>query len=105
MSEHALSILYIPCPTQDEAEELSKALLKKRLIACTNIIAATSLYAWLNALNKADEWIVVAKTIPPKVEKAKELILSIHSYELPCILEFTVSTTKAYHAWVVEQVS
>ena len=58
-----------------------------------------------DAINKEDEWIVLAKTLPTVSEKAKELVLSIHSYELPCILEFIVSTTPAYHGWVSEQVA
>jgi len=115
MPETTLTLLYIPCPTKDEAEELATALLRQRLIACANITAATSMYAWpaaagpkaggASAINKDDEWIVLAKTVPAKSEKAKELVLSIHSYELPCILEFTVSTTSAYHGWVSEQIS
>ena len=99
-----MQIVYIPCSSEQEAEKISEILVKERLAACANIIKSKSIYEWENNLNKTDEWIILAKTLPEKFREIEEKVKEIHSYDLPCIIGIPiVDFNEEYLAWVKDQ--
>jgi periplasmic divalent cation tolerance protein len=56
------SIGYVTARDRGEAEKIAKCLLKKRLIACANIIPEVrSLYRWKGRLNDGKETLIMIK--------------------------------------------
>jgi periplasmic divalent cation tolerance protein len=86
-----LSLIYITCPDEKEAESLAERLLEAKLIACANIIPGMkSLYIWKGELNRDNEVILLLKTESKNFEKIEKLILEEHSYECPCIFSLDI---------------
>lgn len=100
-----LVIAYIPCGSEKEAEKISEALVKERLAACCNIVKIKSVYKWKGKLEKEDEWLILAKTMPEKFEKLKKKVKKAHSYDIPCIAAIPlVDVNEDYLEWAESQV-
>lgn len=101
-----LIIAYIPCGSEAEASKIAEALVRERLTACANIVKSESLYEWGGKMEKTDEWIVLAKTLPEIFEKVKKRVEKLHSYDPPCILAIpVVDVNDDYYDWVKGQVT
>ena len=100
-----LIIAYIPCSNDREAEKISKNLLKKRIIACANIVKAKSLYFWKGSIVDGHESIIIAKSDKKKSKKIIEEVKRTHSYKLPCIEIIDSKANKEYEQWVKKTVS
>ena len=92
--------VYITCKDEKEAFKISEHLLKKRLIACSNILPIKSMYWWEGKIVKDNEVVMLAKTTNKNYEKIKSEVKKLHSYDIPCILKYDVNTNKEYEAWV-----
>jgi len=100
-----LSIAYIPCPSEAEALKISETLVKQGLIACANVFKSRSVYSWKGKLENTDEWVIVAKTLPEKLDGLRAKVKELHSYETPCIVSFSAADSNAeYLGWVKKQV-
>lgn len=99
-----LIIAYIPCLNDSEAEKISKNLLKKRIIACANIIKAKSLYFWKGNMMDDYESIIIAKSDKKNSKKIIEEVKRTHSYKLPCIEIIDSKANKEYEQWVKKTV-
>mgnify|MGYP006304187243 CR=1 FL=1 len=98
-------IAYIPCGSEEEAEKISEALVKEKLIACANIYQSKSIYEWQGELKREGEWTIFAKTLPEKFEKIEKRVKELHSYELPCIIAMPIQEgNKTYLDWVKKTV-
>lgn len=105
--KHAI-LLYALCEDKREAEDISRVLLTKHLVACTNIIhPVSSEFFWPpggKALTKTNETLLLAKTLDFKWKTIEKEILKIHSYDNPAILAIPLShVTKKYYDWVVSE--
>lgn len=79
-------ILYITASDSDEAEKIGKALLKEKLCACVNIFPKIkSIYWWKKELKESSEALLLCKTFEEKLEKIREKVKELHSYDKPCI--------------------
>jgi len=96
-------ILYMTASTLKEAEKISNILLKKKLIACANIVKSNSIYKWKNKVVHENEFIIYYKTNQNKVVEAERIIKKIHSYECPCIIQIPVKSNAEYNSWVKSQ--
>lgn len=89
-----LSLIYITCPNEKEAEKLAKMLLEAKLIACANIISnMKALYVWQGKLNRDTEVILLLKTKSENFLEIEKLVEKEHSYECPCIIEIDIKKT------------
>lgn len=96
-----LSVLYVPCPADDEAERLSKALIDEDLAACTNLIETTSFYVWDGELAEDDEVVMLVKTSPDLIDEVVDWLLAEHPYDTPCIMDLGVAgINESYGRWV-----
>ena len=94
-------IVYITCKNNQEAKKISTHLLKKRLIACTNIFPIDSLYWWKNKIQEKKEIAIIAKTQKNFFFRIKQEVKKIHSYDVPCIDSWSVDgVDEDYLKWL-----
>jgi len=100
-----ISLIYIPCGSEEEAADIARTLLSERLIACGNIYSSKSLYTWKGDITDEQEYLLLCKTAPSRVEAAARRVAQLHSYDIPCILRFeSVQANRSYASWVRESV-
>jgi len=99
-----MTLLYITCKDEEEAVKISKNLLEKRLIACSNIHPIRSMYWWKGKIQDEKEVVIIAKTLEKNYEKIKKEVSKLHSYDVPCILKIDAEANESYDKWVKEEV-
>lgn len=99
----SINICYITCKDEEQAQEIGRLLLEKELIACANIYPVNSLYKWEDKIRNDKEWILWCKTKSYLKKDIETYIGSIHSYEIPCIVQFEAQANIEYSNWVAEQ--
>ena len=95
--------VYITCKDEKEAVRISKHLLKKRLIACSNMFPIKSMYWWKEKITKDNEIVMLAKAPGKNYEKIKKEVKKLHSYDIPCILKYDIDANKEYKEWVKKE--
>ncbi|MDD3985237.1 MAG: divalent-cation tolerance protein CutA [Methanobacterium sp.] len=96
------SIIYITTSGILESKEIAKKLLEEKLAVCINIIPTIeSIYLWKDTIEEDSESIIFVKTKTELVEKLIKRVESLHSYEIPCILEININKgSKNYLKWM-----
>lgn len=98
-------LIYLTCRDKREAKKISQHLLKKRLIACSNVFPIESYFWWKGKIERSREVVLLAKSLEKKFEEIKKEIKAIHSYEVPLIEEIKVDqVNKAYLKWLKDEV-
>ena len=97
-------LVYITCKDEEEAIKISKHLLDKRLIACSNMHPIRSMYWWNGKIQDEKEFVIIAKTLEKNYKKIKGEVSRLHSYEAPCILKIDAEANESYDKWVNEEV-
>jgi periplasmic divalent cation tolerance protein len=98
-------VLLMTAPSAQVAEEIVSSLVNERLIACGNITVPVSIYRWQGALERANEVLVIMKTLETAVAEVTRRIGELHPYEVPEVLSLQVSAgNQAYLSWVDESV-
>jgi periplasmic divalent cation tolerance protein len=60
-------------------------------VACANILGEmTSIYQWQGALEEQEEVAVLLKTRRDLTDAVTERIKSLHSYDLPCVINLPI---------------
>ena len=99
-----MTLVYITCRDKKEAENISKHLLKKRVIACANIFPIKSMYWWDNKIINDNENVIIAKTLERSYKKLEKEVKKMHSYTIPCILKINATANKAYEEWAKKEI-
>ena len=99
-----MTLIYITCKDEKEAVKISKSLLNKRLIACSNMFPIRSMYFWKGKMQDDKEFAIIAKTKEKNYKKIKEEVLRLHIYDIPCILKIDAEANESYGKWVNEEV-
>ena|SRR3989338_2401484 len=99
-----MTLVYITCKDNKEAEKIARHLLKKRLIACANLHPIRSFYWWKGKINDSNEVVIMAKTLEKNYGRIKEEVKKMHSYDVPCILKIDAEANESYDKWVKEEV-
>jgi periplasmic divalent cation tolerance protein len=96
-------VCYCTCPDAGVAERIADALVSARLAACVNILPGVrSVYRWQEAVERADELLLLIKTTFDQVEPLTALVVSLHPYELPEVLAVEVAAgSPGYLDWVI----
>ncbi len=100
-------LVFIDCQDKVEAEDISRMLLTKRLVACVNILThpVHSLYFWHEHIEEANEIILLAKTFDEKWDEIEKTVLKVHSYDTPGILAIPLSyVSKKYLSWMKKEI-
>ena len=99
-----MTLIYITCKDEKEAVKISKLLLDKKLIACSNMHPIRSMFMWEGKMQDEKEYVIMAKTKEKNFEKIKKEVERIHSYDIPCILKIDAEANESFDKWVNEAV-
>ena len=94
------------CGSLEEARQIARALVERRLAACVNIVPQVeSVYRWKGEVETSNEALLVIKTTEGVFERLRAALSELHSYEVPECIEFVVSDgSEAYLNWIGESV-
>lgn len=91
--------------TREDAGKIARALVERRLAACVNLVAIESVYRWKDAVESAEEWLLVIKTTAAAYGQVHAAIKELHTYDLPeCVLLPIENGSEEYLAWIGESV-
>ena len=98
-------IVLVSCPDAKTAESISKALLAKRLAACTSTIPGVrSRYWWKGKLEAADEVLLIAKTTADRYPDVEKAVKTLHPYELPEVIALPIiKGSREYLDWITKE--
>jgi periplasmic divalent cation tolerance protein len=99
-------MVYVTAKDEEEAKKISRHLLEKRLIACSNIFPINSLYWWNGKIEDESETALIMKTQEKHKVEIIQVIKKIHSYDVPCIEFLPIkSGNPDYLDWIVNETS
>lgn len=93
------------CGSAEEAGNVARALVERRLAACVNIVSGVrSIYRWKGAVEDAAEWLLVIKSRRPLFEPLLEELRRVHSYETPEVIALPiVAGAESYLEWLAAE--
>jgi periplasmic divalent cation tolerance protein len=88
--------------SQAEAARIAEELLERRLVACVNVIGRIqSFYRWEDKLQRAEEYLMLIKTVRAREEQVRAAIRELHSYELPEMISISIDDgSPEYLRWM-----
>lgn len=95
-------IIFITCASSAEAGAVVDSLLRKRLIACGNVICGIrSRFWWKKRICDAREVLILAKAEAGNFVRIEKEVKKIHGYEVPEIIAAPiVAGSKDYLDWL-----
>jgi periplasmic divalent cation tolerance protein len=88
---------------KNEAKNLIRLLLEKKLCACAQIQEIDSLYTWKGEMCEDKEYLVNIKTKKINYKMIKREIKENHSYDVPEIIAIEIADgSKSYLKWLEE---
>lgn len=100
-------VCFCACPDADVGRRIADALVRARLAACVSLLPGMrSVYRWRDAVEEADEVLLLIKTVRAQVEPIGALLASLHPHELPELVAVEAAGgLPAYLAWVADNAS
>lgn len=99
--------LYTTWPDAETAEAAGRAAVEQGLAACVNVFSPiVSVYRWKGEVERASETPMTLKTTRTRADSLRRLILSMHPYDLPCVLALPVdadASHPAFLAWIGDE--
>jgi periplasmic divalent cation tolerance protein len=95
-------LIYITTGDSAEATRIGRALVQSRLAACANVQEkATSIYRWEGEVREDSEAVLIVKTREALIERVTEKVISLHSYDCPCIVALRIEKgNPAFIEWI-----
>ena len=105
MDGDAILLCLCSCPDATSAEQLAGALVGERLAACINIVPGLrSVYRWQAEVERADETLLLIKTVRERFDALSARIKALHPHELPEVLAVEAAAgLPAYLRWVADE--
>ncbi len=87
---------------ESKAKEIQNILVQKRVAACAQVFGPiSSCFWWEEKIEKAKEWICVAKLRSEDYKRAESLIKENHPYDVPEIIAIQISSGNIdYLNWI-----
>ena len=99
-----IEIMYVTVASTEEGKKIANSLLEKKMIACANLMQShTAIYPWEGKIEEGSERILLLKTQKSRVEEITKIIESLHSYDCPCILNWSSSANAPFAEWVLSE--
>ena len=97
---------FVTCSSKSEARKIARAILRKKLAACVNILAGVeSHYWWQGKLEQARECLLLIKTTRSKRQFVIRTVRAVHSYDLPEMIFVNVTDgERKYLEWIRKSV-
>ena len=97
------SSIIISFPDESSARSLTRILLERRLVACSNIYPIESAYWWKGEIEETKEWMAEFKTQSRLFTEIEKTVKKLHPYENPCIIAHSIASgSKDYLEWIKE---
>ena len=102
----SVASVYAVFANAEEAERIGRQVIEERLAACINILPPImSIYRWQGTIETADEVAAIFKTTGAQVDALITRIAALHSYDVPCIVNWPVNKLLGDYAdWVEDSV-
>ncbi len=104
-AETEFTVVLTTAGSPGEAGEIARGLVGNRLAACVNIVGpVTSVFRWDGEIREEEERLLVIKTCTGQVAALRRMVLELHSYDCPEIVEIPVSGGhEPYLAWLRQE--
>jgi periplasmic divalent cation tolerance protein len=101
---HNTNWVYMTAKDMEEARSIGDRLVESGLAACINILGSIdSIFMWKGEIQHDTEVAFIAKTKAGKVPELVEMVKSLHSYEVPCIISLPISDgNPEFINWIIE---
>ena len=95
-------VVLMTAGSREEAEKIANALVAEMLAACVNVLpGVTSVYRWEGAVQRDQEWLLVAKSTRQVLDALVRCVQALHSYDLPEVIALpVVGGSEAYLRWI-----
>jgi periplasmic divalent cation tolerance protein len=95
--------VYTTVATQQQAQNLARTIVERKLAACAQIAPIESYYVWDGALQHDNEYRILFKTTDERYAQVETAIRELHAYELPAIHAVALQHVYApYAEWVAQ---
>ena len=97
-----LCVIFCTCPNKSNARDIACKVVEQELAACVNILAGVvSVYRWEGKVQQDSECQLVIKTLKASQQKLKELVFSMHPYDVPEWIVLDVDFASVdYQDWI-----
>lgn len=87
--------------TASEAQALARMLVEARLAACVQVLPVASTYRWNDAVEQADEHLLLCKIMAADYPAVEAAIRESHGYDVPEIVAVPITAgSPDYLAWL-----
>jgi periplasmic divalent cation tolerance protein len=96
-------VVLITTPSREVGEQVARALLDARLVACVNLVSAIdSLYWWQGEIQSEQEVLLIAKSRADLFEDGIiPTVRAVHPYEVPEIIALPILMgSQGYLDWI-----
>ena len=106
-SARHIAVVFVTAPDLRVARTIAKALLKRRLAACVNLVPRIESHYWWKAkLESGAEVLMIIKTTQAKLAALESAVLANHPYDTPEVISFPLNSSNAkYLGWLVKSVA
>jgi periplasmic divalent cation tolerance protein len=92
--------------TIEDARDMARALVERKLVACAQIESIESFYEWDGQVNGEPEQRLLLKTTAERYAEVEAAIREMHGYALPAIYSLPVADAFGPYAdWVTKGVA
>lgn len=98
-------ILFLTCANAEEANTISAALLKNKLVACVRQSTVSSSYWWENKIQNDDEVLLMMESVEEKFDEINAKVNELHSYDQYVLTAVQVlRTTPGVEDWLKDTI-
>jgi len=100
-------VIFVTVESEEQARRISDALLRKKLIACANIIKdVQSFFWWRGKVDHSEELMLIMKSREELLGEIVRLVKENHSYKVPEVVALRiVGGNPDYLRWIEESVA
>jgi len=105
MTDTDMVVVSVACGSDEEAINLARLLVERRVAACVQIHAITSTYRWEGKVETSSEVMLTIKTLASKLPALEVLVKAHHSYDVPEIIAVPIVwASEDYARWLRDSV-
>jgi periplasmic divalent cation tolerance protein len=99
-------LVYLTCDSVEQAKQIGKHLMGKKLCACVNIFPEMQpMFFWppkSGTIDESREVMFIAKTTEAKYQELEDEVCKIHTHDTPCIIAIPIArVSKKYSDWLI----
>jgi periplasmic divalent cation tolerance protein len=100
-------IVFSTAGSKQEAQEIARELVERKVAACVNIAGPiSSTYWWQEKVEINEEWLLIIKTTAEQFASVSRWIKELHSYEVPeCVAVQVSEGSREYLEWIEQSLN